>query len=150
MRKIALPFLLLPLAACSGGGNQQTAITACETALSALIDDSAKIEKLTVQDERVHGFVSGKNGLGEVIYKDLYCVFTLGRELTERDATYKLTAFAEDDVKHEFGIGLVDFGPGQGGQANGVRQAEGKGLRRAEAGRIRPEARVTLPHLPRT
>ena len=108
MHKIALPFLLMPLAACSGADSQHMAISACETAVTTMIDTSGNIEKLTIENERVHAFIEGKNGRGDTIYKDLYCVFKLDRELTEREATYKLKAFAEDNIDQEFGVGVVD------------------------------------------
>ena len=108
MRKIAYSLLLLPLAACSGSANEQSALAACETAVGALMDGSGTIEKLTIQNENVHALVAGKNGRGETVFTDLYCIFELNRAPTERDATYKMRAVAQDDVKREYRIEFVD------------------------------------------
>ncbi|MGI6853571.1 hypothetical protein [Mesorhizobium sp. 1B3] len=97
MNRIWGLLLLAPLAACNGSVEDK-AVQACETVFAALEagqppekSGKAKLEKKELQGDRVHLLIHGPNGLGEMIFTDLNCMFKLDRQPTERDATLKLS-----------------------------------------------------------
>jgi hypothetical protein len=95
-KTICAALLAMPLAGCSSAeAEQKTALDACELAFERVVQTNGERE-YWIEEKRLEAsnalLLVGETRNDETTYVDIVCYFELGREPSERTATYKLVA----------------------------------------------------------